>query len=220
MINKVLGIWGAGGLGREVLELAKIINGRDKRWDGFVFIVDGAAVSEVNGAKVIEYEDAKKKFDGLEVIIGIGEPAVREEKFNLLKNDGIATPSLIHPDVHVPDTVKIGKGTVIQYGCFISSDIYIGDNVFVQPQCNIGHDDELSDGCIISGFGNLAGNVSIGKYTYIGLSVAVKERVNIGNYSIVGMGSIVYKDIPDEMIALGNPARPIAGNTDRIVFKD
>ena len=220
MSDKVLGIWGVGGLGREVLELAKIINGRDKRWDGFVFIVDGAAVSEVNGAKVIEYEDAKKKFDGLEVIIGIGEPAVREEKFNLLKNDGIATPSLIHPDVHVPDTVKIGEGTVIQYGCFISSDISIGDNVFVQPQCNIGHDDELADGCIISGFGNLAGNVSIGKYTYIGLSVAVKERVNIGNYSIVGMGSIVYKDIPDEMIALGNPARPIARNTDRIVFKD
>ena len=50
--------------------------------------------------------------------------------------------------------------------------------------------------------------------------MAVKERVNIGNYSIVGMGSIVYKDIPDEMIALGNPARPIARNTDRIVFKD
>ena len=220
MSDKVLGIWGAGGLGREVLELAKIINDRDKRWDGFVFIVDGAAVSEVNGVKVIEYEDAKKKFDGLEVIIGIGEPAVREEKFNLLKNDGIATPSLIHPDVHVPDTVKIGEGTVIQYGCFISSDITIGDNVFVQPQCNIGHDDELADGCIISGFGNLGGYVSIGKYTYIGLSVAVKERVNIGNYSIVGMGAIVYKDIPDEMIALGNPARPIAGNTDRIVFKD
>ena len=220
MSGRILGIWGAGGLGREVLELAKIINNKDKRWDGFVFIVDGAAVSEVNGAKVIEYEDAKKKFDGLEVIIGIGEPAVREEKFNMLKNDGIATPSLIHPDVHVPDTVKIGEGTVIQYGCFISSDISIGDNVFVQPQCNIGHDDELADGCIISGFGNLAGNVSIGKYTYIGLSVAVKERVNIGNYSIVGMGSIVYKDIPDEMIALGNPARPIARNTDRIVFKD
>lgn len=220
MSDKVLGIWGAGGLGREVLELAKIINGRDKRWDGFVFIVDGATVSEVNGAKVIEYEDAKKKFDGLEVIIGIGEPAVREEKFNLLKDDGIATPSLIHPDVHVPDTVKIGEGTVIQYGCFISSDISIGDNVFVQPQCNIGHDDELADGCIISGFGNLGGYVSIGKYTYIGLSVAIKEHVNIGSYSIVGMGSIVYKDIPDEMIALGNPARPIAGNTDRIVFKD
>ena len=126
MINKVLGIWGAGGLGREVLELAKIINGRDKRWDGFVFIVDGAAVSEVNGAKVIEYEDAKKKFDGLEVIIGIGEPAVREEKFNLLKNDGIATPSLIHPDVHIPDTTKIGDRYTVrmlyffQYNCEIT----------------------------------------------------------------------------------------------------
>ena len=218
MSGKILGIWGAGGLGREVLELAEIINGTDKFWDDFVFIVDGVTTCEVNGIKVMEYADAKKSISGLEVAMGIGEPAVREEKFNLLKEDGIATPSLIHPSVHIPKTTCIGQGVVIQYGCFISCNASIGDYVYIQPHCNIGHDDKLAEGCIVSGFGNIAGNVSIGKYTYLGLSAAVKEGVNIGDNTIIGMGSVVYKDVPDEMVAMGNPARPIARNTDRKVF--
>ncbi|MBQ5824927.1 MAG: acetyltransferase [Clostridia bacterium] len=220
MSEKILGIWGAGGLGREVLELARVINSRNKCWDGFVFIVDGVTTTEVNGVRVLEYEDAKNRFSNLEVVVGIGEPAVREKKFDLLKEDGINTPSLIHPDVYIPETTSIGQGVVIQYGCFISCNVTIGNYVFIQPQCNIGHDDKLADGCIVSGFGNIGGTVSIGKFTYLGLSAVIKEGTAIGDNVIVGMGSVVYKDIPDEMTALGNPARPIARNTDRKVFKN
>ena len=219
MSGKILGIWGAGGLGREVLELARIINGTSKRWDDFVFIVDGITAAEINGVRVLEYEDAKKRFSNLEVVIAIGEPAVREKKFNLLKEDAVKTTTLIHPDVHIPDTTEIGQGVVIQYGCFISCNVTIGNYVYIQPQCNIGHDDTLADGCMISGFANIGGAVSIGNFTYIGLSAIIKEGVAVGDNAIVGMGSAVHKDVPDEMIVLGNPARPIAKNTDRIVFK-
>lgn len=219
MNGKILGIWGAGGLGREVLELARIINGTSKRWDDFVFIVDGVTAAEINGVRVLEYEDAKKRFSNLEVVLAIGEPAVREKKFNLLKEDAVKTTTLIHPDVHIPDTTEIGQGVVIQYGCFISCNVTIGNYVYIQPQCNIGHDDKLADGCMISGFANIGGAVSIGNFTYIGLSAIIKEGVAVGDNAIVGMGSAVHKDVPDEMIVLGNPARPIAKNTDRRVFK-
>ena len=77
----------------------------------------------------------------------------------------------------------------------------------------------LEDGAFISAFCNIAGAVHIGKYSYIGMSSAVKELVNIGSYSIVGMYSAVYKDIPDEVIALGNPARPMRRNEEHRVFK-
>ena len=218
MSEKILGIWGAGGLGREILELAKIINNRTKRWDDFVFIVDSVTIEEVNDVQVLGYEDVKKKYTNLEVVMGIGEPLVREKKFRLLENDGISIATLIHPDVYIPDTTIIGKGVVIQYGCFISCNVIIRDYVYIQPQCNIGHDDVLAEGCMIAGFCNLAGNVSVDEYTYLGLNVAIKEGISVGRYSIVGMGSIVHKDIPDEMIAMGNPARPMAQNTERKVF--
>ena len=71
---------------------------------------------------------------------------------------------------------------------------------------------------MISGFSNVAGAVIIGRFTYLGLSAVIKEGVKIGNNTIIGMGSVVYKDVPDEVVALGNPARPIKKNVDRRVF--
>lgn len=216
----ILGIYGAGGLGREVLELARIINGRVKTWEDFIFIIDGEPGNDVNGVKVYSYSDAIERFNGrLEVSMGIGEPAVREKLFAKLKKDGIEAATLIHPDVYVPDTTVIGKGVTIQMGNFISCNVKIEDYVYIQPHTNIGHNDVLKKGCVISGFCNLAGGVTVGEFTYLGISSCYKEGVSIGNYTIVGMGSAVYKDIPDEMIAMGNPARPMKKNEDRHVFK-
>jgi acetyltransferase-like isoleucine patch superfamily enzyme len=47
----------------------------------------------------------------------------------------------------------------------------------------------------------------------------VKEGVKIGSNSIIGMGSVVYNDVPDNVIALGNPARVVRKNTHQKVFK-
>lgn len=216
----VLGIYGAGGLGREVLELARIVNQKENNWESFIFIIDGEPGNDVNGVKVYSYDDAIERFSGsLEVTLGIGEPAVREKLFAKLKKDGIETPTLIHPDVFIPETTTIGKGVTIQYGCFVSCNAEIGDYVYVQPQVNIGHNDVLKEGAMLSGMVNLAGNVSVGKYTYLALSVAVKEGAVIGDYSIIGMCSAVYNDIDDGMIAMGNPARPMKRNEERHVFK-
>lgn len=216
----ILAIYGAGGLGREVLELAKIINGRVKRWDDFIFVIDGEPGNDVNGIKVYSYTDAIEKFSGnLEVSMGIGEPAIRERLFEKLKNDGIDVATLIHPDVSIPETTVIGKGVTIQMGNFISCNVIIEDYVYIQPHTNIGHNDVLKKGSMISGFCNLAGGVTIGEYTYLGISSCYKEGVTIGNNAIIGMGSAVYKDIPDEMIAMGNPARPMKKNEERRVFK-
>ncbi len=216
----ILGIYGAGGLGREVLELATIINSQTNKWDDIIFVVDGDAPESVNGAKVYSFENALSTFkNNIEMVMGIGEPAVREKLFKKIEDNNINSPVLIHPSVYIPNTTTIDKGTIIQYGCFISCNVKIGKNVFLQPQVNIGHDDNIKEGAILSGFANLAGHVTIGKYSYVGLSTAIKENISVGDYSIVGMYSAVYKDIPDEMIAMGNPARPLKKNEDRNVFK-
>ena len=128
----VLGIYGASGLGREILELARLINDKENRWDDFIFIDDGDVPSVVSGKRVYKYEEAKEKFGSqMEIVMGIGEPATREMLFDKIEKDGIFTPTLIHPDVHVPESTKVGTGVVIQYGCFISCDVVIGDYVYI-----------------------------------------------------------------------------------------
>jgi len=66
---------------------------------------------------------------------------------------------------------------------------------------------------------NLGGGTQVGTLSYLGMGALVKERVQIGHSSIVGMGSVVHIDIPDEVIALGNPARVVRRNEDKKVFK-
>lgn len=217
---KVLGIYGAGGLGREVCELANIINSKSPRWDNIIFISDFKETEEVNGVKVFSFEEAKEKYkDYLEVVVAVGEPAVRKKLYEKVLEGQVTPATLIHPNVHVPSTTTVGKGTVIQFGCGISVNITIGNNVYMQPYVSLGHDDLIGDGCVLSCFSNFGGNISVGEYTYLGLSTCIKQGVTIGANTVLGMGSVVYNNIPDEVIALGNPARAMRANTERRVFK-
>lgn len=218
-MEKVMGIYGAGGYGREMLELAQIVNKKEKRWSEIVFIDDIKKEPYVSGKTVFTYQNAKDKFkSALEIIMGTGEPETRGKLFEKVKTDNITMPALVHPDVYIPESCRIGQGVVIQTGSFISCNVEIGDNVLIQPNVSVCHDDIIEEGCVISGFCNIAGAVRIGKYTYLGLSASVKQGIAIGAYAIVGMGAVVVCDVADEMVVVGNPAREVRKNKDRKVF--
>ena len=72
---------------------------------------------------------------------------------------------------------------------------------------------------MIGGGISFGGDVELGRYAYIGMRSTIKEHVKIGAHSIIGMCSAVYKDIPDKMIAMGNPARPMKKNEEGRVYK-
>lgn len=219
-MEKILGIYGVGGGGREVLDLAHEINSSGPRWKEIVFIDDGEVPPIVNGVKVYKYEQAVEKYQScLEIIIGIGEPSVREKLYRKIQQDKIAMATLIHPSVQIPDTTFIGRGVSIKKGSVVSCNVTIKDNSYIQWYVMIGHDCVLEEGTAVSSLCNIAGGTHIGKYTYIGMSTCIRECVSIGDNSIISMASAVYNDIPAGVIALGNPARPMKKNTDRNVFK-
>lgn len=219
-MSKTLAIYGAGGLGREALELARQINVKEQRWKDFMFVIDGEGGTTVNGVEVFSYNDLKKKNkQDVEVAFGIGEPAIKEKLLKKVRTDGWKTPTLIHPEVYIPSTTSVGEGVVIQKYAFISCNVLIENDVYIQPHTNIGHDCVLKTGSMLSGFCNLAGEVSIGKYAFLGISSCVKEHVSVGDYAIVSMASAVYKDIEDGVVAVGNPARVMKRNEEKRVFK-
>lgn len=218
-MKKILGIYGASGLGREVLELANIINRKYQYWEKIIFIDDNENLDKVNNVKVYSYQKAKELYkDMLEGVIAIGEPEIKHKLYDKLLYDKIDFATLIHPDIHIPQTTSIGKGTIINVGSFISCNVKIEENVYIQPHVNIGHDCFLKIGCVISGFANIGGNCCIGKSSYIGLSTRVKQGIQIGDETIIGMASAVYKDIPSDVIAMGNPARVMKKNENKRVF--
>ena len=58
----------------------------------------------------------------------------------------------------------------------------------------------------------------LGDNVYIGVSANVREQVKIGRYTIVSMAAAVFKDVGEEQIVMGNPARVIARNEKKLVF--
>ena len=65
----------------------------------------------------------------------------------------------------------------------------------------------------------VGGYTQIGESVYIALASVLKDRIQIGNDTIIGVGSMVVKDLPPEVIAVGYPARPIKRNDKKKVFE-
>jgi len=109
--------------------------------------------------------------------------------------------------VTIGDNAWIGTKCVIMGGT--ERDTYLGKNVKVAQYCNIGHDSRIEDGGHISAGVLLGGFAEVGKNADIGMGVTIRNRVSVGRLSLIGQGSNVVKDIPDNVVAYGNPCKVI-----------
>jgi sugar O-acyltransferase (sialic acid O-acetyltransferase NeuD family) len=212
-----LAIYGAGGLGREVLELATHINHLHPRWDGFCFIDDMQPARQLKGYEVVTLQSLNPA--EYEIVIAVGEPAARRVLADKARAAGFQLPVLVHPAAHVSSDVTLAEGCVVCCGVFISCDCRISRNVHLQPNASLGHDCLIGDDVVISSYANLAGHCRVGDATFIGMNAVIRENTTIGQQAIVSMGAAVFADIADGVIAMGNPARVIRTNDDKKVFR-
>ena len=214
-------IYCAGGFGREIFDTAKRINKSNNKWDEICFIDDVRLENEFYNTKLFTFDTVLEKFDlnSFEVVIANGEPVVRKAIYDKLKSSNIKLATLVDNSAIVSDTAQIGEGVIVTSYCSISSSAVVGNNVAINTKAIVGHDVRLGEHAVISSLVNIGGATPVGENSYIGMGVQIKEGLTIGKDVIVGMGSVVYNDIPDEVIALGNPARPMRRNIDKRVFK-
>jgi len=217
----ILGIYGAGGLGREVFEVASTVNRQNSRWSDIIFIDDGADINDLRKVPIYNFKDTLIKFskETLEVCVAVGEPSIRQVLFEKLVAEGIKPATVIHPEISIPDSTIIGEGTIICKFVSITCDIRIGNNVYIHPMACIGHDSVIGDSSVISSFVDVAGDCTIGKKVFLAIGVVMKQGISVGNNSIVGMASVIHRDIPESVIAMGNPARAMKNNERERVFR-
>lgn len=215
-------IYCAGGFGKEIIDTARRINGRRHRWDEISFIDDDARLgAEFYGAGLHTFAALAEEapWDEVEVSIANGEPLVRRALYDKLVSHQVRLANIVDDTAVLSDTARLGRGVIVTAYCSVSSSAVVGDNVAINTKAIVGHDVRLGDHCVISSLVNIGGAGSVGENSYVGMGVQIREGRSIGKDTIVGMGSVVYDDIPDGVIALGNPARPMRKNTDKRVFK-
>lgn len=214
-------IYCAGGLGKEIFDIALRINLKESRWDQILFIDDDSSLgNSIYLGQLYTMDNLLKEFNSndCEIIIATGEPSLRKKLYTKVKGLNLKFTTLIDPSCIISNTSDIGEGVIVATNSFISSDVKLSDNVLINASTIIGHDIKIGENTAVSSFVSIGGATEIGQESYIGMGAIVKEQVEIGSNVIIGMGSVVHINIPDQVIAMGNPARIIRRNEDNKVF--
>lgn len=196
-----LWIAGAGGVGREVLDVAIAC---DIAVAGFVD--DRTAGSEVRRLPVVAPEDVPARASFL---VAIGDPAARLEVASRLSALGHEPVSLVHPRAIVGPLTEVRPGCLVSGGVHVSSSVTLGPHAQVHYNATVGHDCVLDEGATVLPGANVAGSVHLERGGTIGSGAIVLQGLTVGEGATVGAGAVVTKDIPPGVTVVGSPARPL-----------
>ena len=201
---KNLIIIGAGGHVKVCLDIALKMN----QWQEIYFLDDNADHDTCLGHKIVgSSQDAFKYKDTSDFFVAIGDNKTREKVLTNLIQGEYSIATLIHPQSIINSFVSVGIGTVVMAGTVINSDTKIGIGCILNTNSTIEHDNLIHDYVHISPGVNLAGNVSIGERSWIGIGSTVINNISVASDVQLGGSALVVKDIEDEGIYVGFPVR-------------
>ena len=181
-----LGIYGSGGLGREIYEIATRRNAVSSLWNQIVFIDDFIDEGDYYGTNSIQFDSVRNHKIEYECVIAVGEPSTREKLFQKLTDEDIKLTTLIDPTATVSPTAQISNGTIICEYSTIHTRVELGYNTLIQPFCDIGHDIKVGNHTVLSPYCAPGGGIIFGERVYVGMQSSLKELLNIGDDAIVG----------------------------------
>lgn len=205
-------IFGAGGLGREVLQILRDIAASGRPAEAIGFAVDPAhrGAPTLGGLPVHDDAMAVLRADPtLSVVVALGDPGLRAATVERLSGARFAT--LRHPAAWLGESVTLGEGSIVFGHASATTDVAIGRHVLVNPGCTLAHDVVLEDFATLAPAVALAGGVHVEAGADLGTGARVIPRRRIGRSAIVGAGAVVIRDVPPGVTVVGVPARMLRG---------
>jgi sugar O-acyltransferase (sialic acid O-acetyltransferase NeuD family) len=203
-------IIGAKGFAKELLEILHV----QDRTANIAFYIDVSNNVEqllFNKFPILKSEASVVHFfkkTNNKFIIGIGNPKLRFKMYKKIKLLRGELVSLISDFSKIGSfDVNIGKGSIVMDNAIISNSVTIGKGCIVYYSTIITHDCNVADFVEISPSVTLLGNVKVGEFSQIGANSTILPKVNIGKNVVIGAGSLVTKDVPDNSMVFGVPAK-------------
>ncbi|MFD1747276.1 acetyltransferase [Rhizobium helianthi] len=204
-MSQILAIVGAGGHGRVIADAAL-----ECGWGEVVFFDDRfpQLLSTLQWPVLGSLEDLMAtlhRYSG--IAVGIGNGKTRLSILDRLLERGAPVATVIHPRAWVSSRASLAEGCLIAAGAVVNVGARIGRGGIVNTGATVDHDCDLGPGVHVAPGANVAGSVEIGANAWIGVGASVKQGVRIGSGTVVGAGAAVVSDLPDDIVAVGVPAR-------------
>lgn len=201
-------IIGAGGLAREVYDLALTCYGDDPDFKvkGFLSI-EPSNVEALGYPKVLSNSSDYKIEENDVFFCAIGNVLRRKKVVEDILEKGGKFINLIHPTANISPSVKLGIGIGIKSYCVISSDVSIDDFTYLQSSVIMGHDVKIGRYCQINSFAFFAGYAEIGDCVTINAGAKLIQNVKVGDEAVVGVSSVVLTKVKKGTTVFGIPAK-------------
>ncbi|WP_292934518.1 acetyltransferase [Noviherbaspirillum sp.] len=201
-----LAILGGGGHGKVVADAAEAC----RRWDDIVFYDDAWPQRVENGPW--PYVGSIHAFmqlppDSCDVVVAIGDNALRARIAFQLQDAGFSLVNVIHPASTVSRHASIGAGSVVFAGAVINIGATLGPACIINTCAIVEHDCVLGTAVHVSPGANLAGEVCIGDASWVGIGACIRQQITVGSKVMIGAGAVVVSAVPDGVTMVGNPAR-------------
>lgn len=141
-----------------------------------------------------------------EFCLGVGNPMARKKLYDLFLGIG-GTPIFIRGNFISSNFSTLAQGVDVMDYVYIGSNTHIGLGTLVNTKASVHHEVIINEYCEISPGATLLGGVHLGSYCQVGASAVILPKVKVGNHVIIGAGAVVNKDLPDNVMVAGVPAR-------------
>lgn len=211
---KSLLIIGAGGMGREVVDMIRAsAQERDgARYTDIAFIDDALTPgSLVYGVKVA---GDRMMLGGLkpgtvELCVAVGDPLTRREIIDDIERYGHRFATIIDPTAMVRPTAIIGEGVLVSARAFVSCNVSLESHAVVSFGAIVGHDAVVGRYAFIGPRAVVCGAVRIAEGAIVGAGASLHPGVKVGRWAKVAVGAAAFGHVEERATMFGNPARPM-----------
>lgn len=117
--------------------------------------------------------------------------------------------NFIHPTAYIARSVKMGYGNIILANCVFNSNAQLGSFNTFNVACLVGHDTKIGDSNFCAAHTCIGSNLNISDMNFFGINCCIKNKVVMGNCNIIGQCANVVKDVANDTVLIGNPAKPL-----------